>query len=92
MLLELVVLNNINFYLFIFLLMNFFSLDMQVHYLLKDIDPGFIKEFVSRMDSFFLNCLPVTPNNHRVTEITHALSNGQTLIFVIIFLFVLFLS
>lgn len=53
----------------------------QVHYLLKDIDPGFIKEFVSRMDSFFLNCLPVTPNNHRVTEITHALSNGQTLIF-----------
>lgn len=33
------------------------------------------------MDSFFLNCLPITPNNHRVTDVMHALSNGQTLIF-----------
>lgn len=59
------------------------SSGLQVHYLLKDIDPRFIKEFVSRIDSCFLNCLPVTPNNHRVMEVPHALS-GQTLIFVII--------
>ncbi|XP_057977974.1 DNA-directed RNA polymerase IV subunit 1 isoform X2 [Malania oleifera] len=53
----------------------------QVHYLLKDVDPKFITEFVSRRDSLFLNCSLVTPNSHRVSEITHALSNGQRLVF-----------
>ncbi|GKV23049.1 hypothetical protein SLEP1_g32834 [Rubroshorea leprosula] len=53
----------------------------QVHYLLKDVDPEFIKKFVSRMDAIFLSCFPVTPNSHRVTEVTHAFSNGQRLIF-----------
>lgn len=54
----------------------------QVRYLLKDVDPEFIKKFVLSMDSIFLNCFPVTPNSHRVTEIMHASSNGQRLIFV----------
>ncbi|XP_021290975.1 DNA-directed RNA polymerase IV subunit 1 isoform X3 [Herrania umbratica] len=53
----------------------------QVRYLLKDVDPEFIKKFVLSMDSIFLNCFPVTPNSHRVTEIMHASSNGQRLIF-----------
>ncbi|GAV79426.1 RNA_pol_Rpb1_2 domain-containing protein/RNA_pol_Rpb1_3 domain-containing protein/RNA_pol_Rpb1_1 domain-containing protein/RNA_pol_Rpb1_4 domain-containing protein/DUF3223 domain-containing protein, partial [Cephalotus follicularis] len=53
----------------------------QVHHLLDGIDPKFIKKYVSRIDLLFINCFPVTPNNHRVTEITHAFSNGQRLIF-----------
>ncbi|KAK9276983.1 hypothetical protein L1049_006522 [Liquidambar formosana] len=53
----------------------------QVHYLLNDVDPRFIKEFVSRTHSLFLNCFLVTPNCHRVAEIAHAFSNGQQLIF-----------
>ncbi|KAB1217169.1 DNA-directed RNA polymerase IV subunit 1 [Morella rubra] len=53
----------------------------QVRYLLNAIDPKFIKKFVLRADSLFLNSFPVTPNCHRVTEITHAFSNGQRLIF-----------
>lgn len=64
------------------------SFILQVHYLLKDIDPRFMKECVSRMDSFFLNRLPVTPNNHRVMERIHTLSVGQTLIFVISYYFI----
>ncbi|XP_065870732.1 DNA-directed RNA polymerase IV subunit 1 [Euphorbia lathyris] len=53
----------------------------QVYHLLKDVDPSFIKMFVLKTDSLFLNNFPVTPNCHRVTEITHAFSNGQRLIF-----------
>nr|XP_023891824.1 DNA-directed RNA polymerase IV subunit 1 isoform X2 [Quercus suber] len=53
----------------------------QVRYLLNDVDLKFIEKFVLRTDSLFLNCFPVTPNCHRVTEITHAFSNGQRLIF-----------
>ncbi|KAM3749151.1 hypothetical protein ACB098_05G160900 [Castanea mollissima] len=45
----------------------------QVHYLLKSVDLKFIKKFVLRTDSLFLNCFPVTPNYHRVCEITHTL-------------------
>ncbi|KAF3974134.1 hypothetical protein CMV_002506 [Castanea mollissima] len=44
-----------------------------VHYLLKSVDLKFIKKFVLRTDSLFLNCFPVTPNYHRVCEITHTL-------------------
>ncbi|XP_020539597.1 DNA-directed RNA polymerase IV subunit 1 isoform X2 [Jatropha curcas] len=53
----------------------------QVRHLLKDVDPNFIKKFVLKTDSIFLNCFPVTPNCHRVTEVTHAFSNGQRLVF-----------
>ncbi|TYJ07689.1 hypothetical protein E1A91_A11G022700v1 [Gossypium mustelinum] len=53
----------------------------KVHYLLKDVDPEFIKKFIQNVDSIFLNCFPVTPNSHRVTEITHRSSNSQRLIF-----------
>ncbi|KAJ6701636.1 DNA-DIRECTED RNA polymerase [Salix koriyanagi] len=53
----------------------------QVRHLLKDVDPNFIKQFILRTDTIFLNCFPVTPNCHRVTEVTHAFSNGQRLIF-----------
>ncbi|XP_022736885.1 DNA-directed RNA polymerase IV subunit 1 isoform X3 [Durio zibethinus] len=57
----------------------------QVHHLLKEVDPEFIKKFVLNMDSIFLNCFPVTPNSHRVTEIMHSSSNAQRLIFVSVF-------
>ncbi|KAJ8769723.1 hypothetical protein K2173_005929 [Erythroxylum novogranatense] len=53
----------------------------QVRHLLKDVDPSFIERSVLKKDSLFLNCFPVTPNSHRVTEVTHAFSNGQRLIF-----------
>ncbi|GMJ15023.1 SILENCING MOVEMENT DEFICIENT 2, NUCLEAR RNA POLYMERASE D 1A, nuclear RNA polymerase D1A [Hibiscus trionum] len=53
----------------------------QVRSILKDVDPEFIKKFVQNVDSIFLNCFPVTPNSHRVTEIMHRSSNSQRLIF-----------
>uniref|UniRef100_A0A2N9J720 DNA-directed RNA polymerase subunit n=1 Tax=Fagus sylvatica TaxID=28930 RepID=A0A2N9J720_FAGSY len=53
----------------------------QVHYLLKCVDLEFIKKFVLRTDSLFLNCFPVTPNCHRVSEVPHAVSDGQQLVF-----------
>ncbi|PPD90849.1 hypothetical protein GOBAR_DD12232 [Gossypium barbadense] len=53
----------------------------QVRHLLKDVDPEFIKKFISEADSIFLNFFPVTPNSHRVTEIMHTSSNAQRLIF-----------
>ncbi|KAA8522336.1 hypothetical protein F0562_013303 [Nyssa sinensis] len=40
----------------------------QVYHMLKDVDPRFLKEFVARKNTLFLNCFPVTPNCHRVTE------------------------
>ncbi|EEF51083.1 DNA-directed RNA polymerase, putative [Ricinus communis] len=53
----------------------------QVIHLLENIDPNFIRKFVLKRDSIFLNCFSVTPNCHRVTEVTHAFSNGQRLVF-----------
>lgn len=53
----------------------------QVHHLLKGIDLRFIKEFVSQPETLFLNRFPVIPNSHRLTEVTHAFSNGQQVIF-----------
>lgn len=50
--------------------------------MLKDVDPNFIKLSILKTDTIFLNCFPVTPNSHRVTEVTHAFYNGQRLIFV----------
>lgn len=62
---------------------NFFLLFcLQVYHLLKDVDPSFIKEFVSKTDALFLNSFAVTPNCHRVTELIHPFSTGQKLIFV----------
>lgn len=52
----------------------------QVYHLLNGVDPTFIRKFISRQDSLFLNCFPVTPNGHRVTEATHAFSHGQRLV------------
>ncbi|KAI3414692.1 DNA-directed RNA polymerase [Psidium guajava] len=49
----------------------------QVYHLLNGVDPTFIRKFISRKDSLFLNCFPVTPNGHRVTEVTHAFSHGR---------------
>jgi DNA-directed RNA polymerase-4 subunit 1 len=63
----------------------------QVHYLLKCVDLEFIKKFVLRTDSLFLNCFPVTPNCHRVSEVPHAVSDGQQLVFVRILSFTAFL-
>ncbi|KAF2313211.1 hypothetical protein GH714_009788 [Hevea brasiliensis] len=54
----------------------------QVRHLLKDVDANFIRKFVKRTDSIFLNCFSVTPNCHRVTEVTHAFSSGQRLSFI----------
>lgn len=54
----------------------------QVWHLLRGVDSNFIKKYVLKTESIFLNCFPVTPNCHRVTEITHLFSNGQRLIFV----------
>lgn len=49
---------------------------------MQDVDEEVITKFISRADLLFLSHFPVTPNNHRVTEIAHAFSNGQRLIFV----------
>lgn len=54
----------------------------QVCHLLKDVDANFIRKLVIKTDSIFLNCFSVTPNCHRVTEVTHAFSSGQRLSFV----------
>ncbi|XP_011014513.1 PREDICTED: DNA-directed RNA polymerase IV subunit 1-like [Populus euphratica] len=53
----------------------------QVRHMLKDVDPNLIKLSILKTNTIFLNCFPVTPNSHRVTEVTHAFSNGQRLIF-----------
>ncbi|XP_050227875.1 DNA-directed RNA polymerase IV subunit 1 [Mercurialis annua] len=53
----------------------------QVRHLLKGIDPDFVKKFALNPDSIYLNSFSVLPNCHRVTEITHAFSNGQRLNF-----------
>ncbi|KAG8659279.1 DNA-directed RNA polymerase IV subunit 1 [Manihot esculenta] len=53
----------------------------QVCHLLKDVDANFIRKLVIKTDSIFLNCFSVTPNCHRVTEVTHAFSSGQRLSF-----------
>lgn len=53
----------------------------QVHFLLKAIDPKLIRKFILRPDSLFLNYFPVTPNSHRVTELTYMFSSGQRLFF-----------
>lgn len=59
----------------------------QVYNLLTDVDPNFIEKFIPRMDFLGLNCFPVTPNCHRVTEFTHAFSNGNRLSFVSVYFF-----
>ncbi|XP_052209737.1 DNA-directed RNA polymerase IV subunit 1 isoform X2 [Diospyros lotus] len=41
----------------------------QVYHMLKDVDPGFLKESFLRNNPLVLNCFLVTPNCHRVTEL-----------------------
>ncbi|WOG90280.1 hypothetical protein DCAR_0209523 [Daucus carota subsp. sativus] len=42
---------------------------LQVHELLKEVDPKIVKEFVKdKKDLIFMNNFPVTPNSHRVNE------------------------
>ncbi|KAK6935319.1 RNA polymerase Rpb1, domain 1, partial [Dillenia turbinata] len=53
----------------------------QVHYLLRDIPPVFVEQFVSRRESLFLNCFPVTPNSHRVFEVFYGFTNEPKLMF-----------
>ncbi|KAJ7952384.1 DNA-directed RNA polymerase subunit [Quillaja saponaria] len=53
----------------------------QVRSLLNDIDPKFVNKFVQQTTLLSLNFFPVTPNCHRVTEVIHALSNGNKLNF-----------
>ncbi|KAM1024768.1 hypothetical protein ACFX13_038683 [Malus domestica] len=54
---------------------------VQVHHLLKDIDPNFIAKFVPMTDSLSMDLFLVTPNSHCVTELMHAFANGQRLMF-----------
>ncbi|KAF5734464.1 DNA-directed RNA polymerase IV subunit 1 [Tripterygium wilfordii] len=53
----------------------------QVRHLLNDVDPKFIKQFVSRIETIFLNSFPITPNCHRVTQVMHGFSKGERLIY-----------
>ncbi|XP_020572389.1 DNA-directed RNA polymerase IV subunit 1 isoform X2 [Phalaenopsis equestris] len=53
----------------------------QVFSLLKQLDRDFINQFVSRRELLFLSCLPVTPNSHRIVEVTHALTDGSRISF-----------
>ncbi|KAL9328666.1 hypothetical protein ACSQ67_003669 [Phaseolus vulgaris] len=53
----------------------------QVTSLLNDVDPNFIEKYVPRNNLITLNCFPVTPNCHRVTEVPYAISNGNRLSF-----------
>ncbi|OMP09641.1 RNA polymerase, alpha subunit [Corchorus olitorius] len=50
----------------------------QVCQLLNYVD---LENYGLKKETIFLNCFPVTPNCHRVTEIMHASHNGQRLIF-----------
>ncbi|KAH9777668.1 DNA-directed RNA polymerase IV subunit 1 [Citrus sinensis] len=54
----------------------------KVSYLLKDVDPSIREEFILSKDAPFLKCFPVTPNNHRVTEVPHAFSHEKKLFFL----------
>ncbi|WOL10016.1 hypothetical protein Cni_G18770 [Canna indica] len=53
----------------------------QVFCLLKELDPEFIQQFVSRRELLFLSYLPITPNCHRVTETSHVFADGPRLTF-----------
>ncbi|KAH1164241.1 hypothetical protein GLYMA_01G215700v4 [Glycine max] len=54
---------------------------VQVNYLLNDVDPDFIEKYIPRKNLLCLNCFPVTPNCHRVTEVPYAISSGSRLSF-----------
>ncbi|RYQ79818.1 hypothetical protein Ahy_Scaffold1g106629 isoform A [Arachis hypogaea] len=53
----------------------------QVLCLLSDVDQDFVQKFVPQTELLGLNCFPVTPNCHRVTEVMHAFSNANRLSF-----------
>lgn len=75
---------------------NFIYFYFQVMSLLNDVDPNFIEKYIPRKNLISLNCFQVTPNCHRVTEVPYAISNGNRLSFVSIYVFsfvlVLFIS
>ncbi|KAI7993950.1 DNA-directed RNA polymerase IV subunit 1 [Camellia lanceoleosa] len=51
----------------------------QVYHMLKDVDPKFLRDFLVKKNSLFLNCFLVTPNCHRVTEFGHhVIFDGRT--------------
>ncbi|MED6198738.1 hypothetical protein PIB30_069412 [Stylosanthes scabra] len=54
----------------------------QVLCLLSDVDQDYVKKFVPQTELLGLNCFPVTPNCHRVTEVMHAFSNANRLSFL----------
>ncbi|XP_073001683.1 DNA-directed RNA polymerase IV subunit 1 isoform X2 [Typha latifolia] len=53
----------------------------QAFHMLKQLDPEFIKKFVSKRELLFLSCLPVTPNCHRMVETSHVHADGPQLTF-----------
>nr|KYP67245.1 DNA-directed RNA polymerase II subunit RPB1 [Cajanus cajan] len=53
----------------------------QVFSLLKDVDQNIIEKYIPRKNLLSLDCFPVTPNCHRVTEVPYAISNGNRLSF-----------
>jgi DNA-directed RNA polymerase IV subunit 1 len=54
----------------------------QAFTLLKKLDPEFIKKFISKREWVFLSSIPVTANNHRVSETYPAYADGPLLVFV----------
>ncbi|CAM9002666.1 unnamed protein product [Rhodiola kirilowii] len=53
----------------------------QVHHLLDGIGLETAKQYMSKIDSLFIGSALVTPNNHRITEVTHAFSDKPTMMF-----------
>ncbi|URE25020.1 DNA-directed RNA polymerase [Musa troglodytarum] len=53
----------------------------QVFCLLRELDPEFIQQFVSRRELLFLSYLPITPNCQRVVETSHVFADGPKLSF-----------
>ncbi|KAG5043133.1 hypothetical protein JHK87_007048 [Glycine soja] len=49
----------------------------QVLNLLNGADPDFIEKYIGRKNLLYLNCFPVTPNCHPVTEVPYAISSGS---------------
>lgn len=65
----------------------FYLFYFQVFLLLRDVDSDFIEKYIPRKNLLSLSCFLVTPNCHRVTEVPYAISKGNQLSFVSIFLF-----
>ncbi|KAJ3680051.1 hypothetical protein LUZ60_016329 [Juncus effusus] len=53
----------------------------QAYMLLKELDPDFIKKFIKKRGWIFISSIPVTSNNHRVSESHPIYSDGPLLTF-----------